>query len=676
MSPELAGKAWSNLQTAITQLQTQVEVGAEAAAAANGDDDGDEKRMNGNPQPPTKRRKKELLSVVDPFNIYKHTIRVPQDDEEDPKTVEDEAARDIKDTQGGKLTQLSISGLVNGFAGQLGGVVRNKRLETIEGVKTFAIATCDGASLAQLKYLANVFYQSIQTRIEADSLTTTPIRIQQMLAPDMTPGQLASIRSRIYETVVLGKGVSQVEEEDVPTAGTNHQNAHAAEKFKRCPNCGNNDQSLFVMDRKNGDVICENCGTVVEESLMHEGSQYRKFEGEIDRNHHGDSANPLYSNAHNMSTTLGGLQITTGAGVGGFGSQNKKGLETVLRNAHAYTELNISQFGKGDRRTRIGYKDKQKRDAFYNMSHVGDALHLHEAVVQRAKELFAGFRDDRELVVDFKGVLAACLCEAFDQLSKDGRRILQQREEAPAETFNNPRANRRNELHHANLAGRGGLMLDKEGLAQAKLDDPSDKMAAIIRKPVSSWSVEDCRSWMMEASKMIALLWVDERKKGAKKVPEGSQEELEGQMIEHAFTLCDKLEKELEEYNEKNAGNAANGRGRVNTPRVNDMAKLGIKWQHSHERGSGGKGGVGGSGHTQPRRSGRTAGQILILKSAKKLGEMVDDMAAGEAIHKELRTLVGKQETLKRKKLLEEQSKQRHQQMQRKPWLQARAQID
>ena len=44
----------------------------------------------------------------------------------------------------------------------------------------------------------------------------------------------------------------------------------------------------------------------------------------------------------------------------------------------------------------------------FQMVHAGDALGLHEAVVQRAKELFAGFRDDREMVQQFKGVIAAC----------------------------------------------------------------------------------------------------------------------------------------------------------------------------------------------------------------------------------------------------------------------------
>ena len=246
--------------------------------------------------------------------------------------------------------------------------------------------------------------------------------------------------------------------------------------------CENNDQALFVLDRKNGDVICTNCGTVAMESVMHEGSQFRKFEGEVDRNHHGDASNPLYSNAHNMSTTLGGIQFTSNVNQG-FGTQSK-GLENILRNAHAYTEMNLSQFGKqaGERRTRVGYKDRQKRDAFHQMTHVGDALNLHEAVVQRAKEIFAGFRDDRELVQQFKGVIAACLCEAFDQLSRDGHRLLKLREQdTKALLENNKRANRRNELHHATMAGKGGLLLDFSHVPGAENGDskPEAKAAAV-----------------------------------------------------------------------------------------------------------------------------------------------------------------------------------------------------
>jgi hypothetical protein len=73
---------------------------------------------------------------------------------------------------------------------------------------------------------------------------------------------------------------------------------------------------------------------------------------------------------------------------------------------------------------------------------------------------------------------------------------------------------------------------------------------------------------------------------------------------------------------------------------------------------------------------GRTAGQILILKTAKKLGSILNDPVAGDAIHKELRGVVGRQEERKRKEIRDEASRQRFSQMKRKPWLQARAEME
>jgi hypothetical protein len=369
-------------------------------------------------------------------------------------------------------------------------------------------------------------------------------------------------------------------------------------------------------------------------------------------------------------------------------------METVLRNTHAYTELNLSQYGKTDRRTRTGYKDRQKKDAFVQMTHAGDALHLHEAVVQRAKELFAGFRDDRELVQQFKGVLAACLCEAFEQLARDGTKghlvkgvggsFLKDDEDDGLAL--SKRAVRRNELHHATLAGKGGLLLDfsdVQSTAAARVggaaEDGDDKAkSGESNKPAATWDLEDCRSWLLGASRRIAQNWIDERqravnKEAAKKIPGGPLEELEGKLVEHAILLCEYLEQELH----SRSANADGRKNRVTTPRVTDMTKLGIQWQHSHERGSGGKGGVGGSGNPAPAlQNGRTAGQILLLMTAKKLGSTLNDPLAGESIHRELRAVIGKQETQKRTMMLEESSRQRFQQMKRKPWLQARANME
>ena len=124
---------------------------------------------------------------------------------------------------------------------------------------------------------------------------------------------------------------------------------------------------------------------------MHEGSQYRKFEGEEDRNHHGDAPNPLFSNSHNMATSLGGVSFQTGAGMGGFGSGGRGGggIENILRNAHSYTEMNISQFGKEEKKTRIGYKDRQKKDAFYQVGYLLLVLLQTSATVVYAGACFS-----------------------------------------------------------------------------------------------------------------------------------------------------------------------------------------------------------------------------------------------------------------------------------------------
>jgi len=546
-----------------------------------------------------------------------------------------------------------------------------------------------------------------------DVMATTPRRIADLLCPEISDSELKAIRRRVYDTVVLGHGTNassnlaalEDESKEIPVSAQTSKSE--VEQWKKCSTCGNNDQSSFILDRKNGDLICTNCGTVVGESIMHEGQQYRKFEGEEDRNHHGDAPNPLFSNSHNMATTLGGISMQTGAGIGGYGSGGRKNIENILRNAHSYTEMNISQFGKEEKKTRIGYKDRQKKDAFIQMTHAGDALGLHEAVVQRAKEFFAGFRDDRELVQQFKGVIAACLCEAFDELSKDGQQILKKRageeEELDADEDGpnviHARASRRNDLHSASLAGKGGLLLDKTvvsfgGVAGGALEEDKVKASTGLpfeTKPAATWDFDDCKSWMIEASKSIAKHWSDHSSgvtetattnKGSNatmEIPTGTKDELEGKLVDYTLVLCEYLEAELKNKSAEKSKLGAGGQ-RVHTPRVADMGTLGIKWQKSHERGSGGKGGVGNSGrpiteHKPGDRSGRTAGQILLLLTPKKFGNIIKDQVAGAAFHKELKAVAGMEQAKKWQERREEASKARLNQMNRKPWLQKRVQV-
>lgn len=347
------------------------------------------------------------------------------------------------------------------------------------------------------------------------------------------------------------------------------------------------------------------------------------------------------------------------------------------------------------------------------MVHAGDALGLHEAVVQRAKELFAGFRDDREMVQQYKAVIAACLSEAFDQLSRDGKQLLKKQAGESADGSSNleedgqkivhARASRRNDLHSASLAGKGGLLLDTTvvshgGVGGGTISEKTAKESVtglpFESKPAATWDMDDCKSWMVEATKSIARSWVEARQSvttptaaggdGSKTnnptaaIPKGTKDELEGHLIEHTLKLSEYLEAELKRKSATSQSKLAGGGRRVNTPRVADMGTLGIKWQHSYERGSGGKGGVGNSGRTiagtKPgEKKGRTAGQILILLTPKKFSNIIGDQVAGAAFHKELKAIIAREGEKKRLDRKQEATEARLKQMARKPWLQKKA---
>ena len=203
-------------------------------------------------------------------------------------------------------------------------------------------------------------------------------------------------------------------------------------------------------------------------------------------------------------------------------------------------------------------------------------------------------------------------------------------------------------------------------------------------KLASQWDLDDCRSWLMEASKSIAKTWSEAPAQTngsieSSNIPKGTKDELEGKLVDHTLKLCEFLESELKGVANNGKSKLMSSHQKVKTPRVADMEKLGIKWQQSHQRGSGGKGGVGNSGKTilgtklgQAPRSGRTAGQILLLLTTKKFGNILQDPVAGAAFHQELKTVLGKEDAKKRQDRLTESTQARLKQMNRKSWLQKR----
>lgn len=100
----------------------------------------------------------------------------------------------------------------------------------------------------------------------------------------------------------------------------------------KCPVCGNADENKFRQIE--GSIVClgrnyvedpddpdrlGSCGFEVRSHNPHEGSFYRKFEGEEDRSHHCKPNNPLFGEAWNSRTG------TNFDGVGGGKSQPTEG---------------------------------------------------------------------------------------------------------------------------------------------------------------------------------------------------------------------------------------------------------------------------------------------------------------------------------------------------------------
>jgi len=275
---------------------------------------------------------------------------------------------------GSIFVKIQLGGLVNGVSGVEGGVTEPYVTNLADCKRMWKEREGSTILLKQLQGwydYSNRLKAAMSAKVGQDKIEEMPSQIAEMMCgKDMEISEIENLRSRVYSTVVLGQGTNaSARMQEIEGGGNDIVLAKPAstklDKYHKCPQCNNVDQGDFVLDKKNGDVICGNCGMVVMESLMHEGSQYRNFEGETDRNHHGDLANPLYSDAHNMSTSLNMGNDNH------IGDTMAKKLGTMLKNAHTYTEMNISQFGAKEKKTRIGYKDKQKKDAFMQLQHVG-----------------------------------------------------------------------------------------------------------------------------------------------------------------------------------------------------------------------------------------------------------------------------------------------------------------
>jgi hypothetical protein len=172
-----------------------------------------------------------------------------------------------------------------------------------------------------------------------------------------------------------------------------------------CRSCGNRDETQFETNPKSGDVICQLCGAVAMEHAIHDGDWTRNFEGEENTSQIGPTPDPLLSSAFNLRTA-----VAVGPGVKKEAARRYRAVQDMIELDHSHGPADTTE-----RRTRIGYKDKQKQKAFERIDTEGDRMKLSAAVLTRAKTIFAAYRDAHEKVTDFDKTVASCVIQAFEE---------------------------------------------------------------------------------------------------------------------------------------------------------------------------------------------------------------------------------------------------------------------
>ena len=109
MAP-LATEAWKNIKAALDGLKAKVE---ELPPAK------DEEEIEEEEPPPSKHsiteakpKKQQKVTIIDPYNIWLHTIHRLDDPEDEQEGIE---AQELKESRDGKLSQLGLSSILNSW---------------------------------------------------------------------------------------------------------------------------------------------------------------------------------------------------------------------------------------------------------------------------------------------------------------------------------------------------------------------------------------------------------------------------------------------------------------------------------------------------------------------------------------------------------------------------------
>jgi hypothetical protein len=331
-------------------------------------------------------------------------------------------------------------------------------------------------------------------------------RLRRMMCPELEPeivGVTAAEWAELEDSEIesgadearrqLNSTVSRVLD-----AARSYQMREDLEKSRRaknlrvfkCTSCGNAVPGNFL--EVEGSIICQGtdargCGLELVNNKPHEGNFYRSFEGEDDRSHHGKGFDPLFSEAWNsrMGSTIENVK-------------NAGKLKAVMQKVEEDQSSTTREVD--DRSTREAYKDKHKNQAFAIMSDTVANLSLHARVLERAKYIFAKFREDRDKVQKQNLVLAACLVAALRESEKLS--LAEEPEEArPSLTTADPAVLAEREQHM--MAERRKRLADiEQGNAKRKRERESEvaEVSAAPYVPMAKWDDAKVRQWLAGAA--------------------------------------------------------------------------------------------------------------------------------------------------------------------------------
>lgn len=131
--------------------------------------------------------------------------------------------------------------------------------------------------------------------------------------------------------------------------------------------CKEHGDAHLINDEQSGDLVCVQCGVVVDERMMSEEAEWRNFEGDSmadkwSKSRAGDAGNPFLSDDANLGTVV-------------------KVMDTNRNESKSFGSNIVKQFKRRS-------VDNALNHAFREINDMGDRINLPSSVTYAAKQLY------------------------------------------------------------------------------------------------------------------------------------------------------------------------------------------------------------------------------------------------------------------------------------------------